>query len=89
VQFGGLTVTGVLANNGARARLVWRAGEPRMKLDTIIADGQLVTADGVVRADLGIRGEKIAALGPRLAARCRGAEVIDADRKSTRLNSSH
>jgi len=49
-----------------------------MKLDTIIANGQLVTADGVVRADLGIRGEKIAAIGPRLAVRCRGAEVIDA-----------
>ncbi len=50
-----------------------------MKLDTIITGGTLVTAAGKTRADLGIRGERIAAVGRNLASGNRGAErIIDA-----------
>lgn len=54
-----------------------------MKLDTIIAGGKLVTSDGEFEADIGIRGEKIAAIGTNLAPSGRnagrsGPEVIDA-----------
>ena len=49
-----------------------------MKFDTIIAGGTLVTALGRTRADLGIRGEKIAAVGLNLAQGNGSAHVIDA-----------
>jgi dihydropyrimidinase len=50
-----------------------------MKLDTIIQGGRLVTTGGTTRADLGIRGEKIVAIGSGLARTHRdGATVIDA-----------
>jgi dihydropyrimidinase len=45
-----------------------------MKLDTIIRNGTLVTPAGRLRADLGIAGETIAAIGQGLA----GRQVIDA-----------
>lgn len=47
-----------------------------MKLDTIVRDGTLTTAGGTSRADLGIAGGRIAAIGDDLASE--GAEVIDA-----------
>ncbi len=50
-----------------------------MKLDTIIQGGRLVTAGETTRTDLGIRGEKIAAIGHQLArAHADGVKVIDA-----------
>ncbi len=50
-----------------------------MNFDTIIRGGRLVTAGEVTRADLGIRGERIAAIGNRLAAgSTNGAQIIDA-----------
>ena len=49
-----------------------------MRFDTIIKGGTLVTAQGTSRGDLGIRGEKIAAIGQNLAASSNGARVIDA-----------
>jgi dihydropyrimidinase len=50
-----------------------------MKLDTIIQGGRLVGAAETTRADLGIRGEKIVAIGRQLAtAHANGANVIDA-----------
>lgn len=50
-----------------------------MKLDTIIRGGTLVTAGETIRADLGIRGEKIAAIGEDLARTHRdGATIVDA-----------
>ena len=48
-----------------------------MRYDTVIAGGTLVTAAGRMKADLAIRGEKIAAIGTNLAAGD-GARVIDA-----------
>ena len=48
-----------------------------MKLDTIIRGARVVTAGETVRADIGIRGEKIAALGERLAeTHANGAKII-------------
>jgi dihydropyrimidinase len=47
------------------------------EFDTIIAGGMLATGDGVARADLGIRGEQIAAIADDLAGRPAG-RVIDA-----------
>ncbi|MCA9257505.1 MAG: dihydropyrimidinase [Phycisphaerales bacterium] len=50
-----------------------------MKLDTIIKGGKVVSRDGVTTSDVGIRGEKIVALGRNLSSA--GAEpptVIDA-----------
>ncbi len=50
-----------------------------MDYDVIIANGVLISAEGETRADVAIRGETIAAVGPGLAASGRGgAEVIDA-----------
>ncbi|MCH7700538.1 MAG: dihydropyrimidinase [Planctomycetes bacterium] len=49
-----------------------------MRFDTIIKGGTLVTAQGTSRGDLGIRGEKIAAIGRNLTADGNGARVIDA-----------
>ncbi len=50
-----------------------------MKFDTIIRGGRLVTATETVRADLGIRGEKIVAIGNQLAGtRHDAARVINA-----------
>ena len=50
-----------------------------MKLDTIIKGGRLVTAAETTRTDLGIRGEKIVAIGSGLARNhANGARVIDA-----------
>ncbi len=47
-----------------------------MTFDTIIKGGSVVTPDGTVEADVGIRGEKITAIGAGLDAN--GAKVIDA-----------
>ncbi|MBU0640963.1 MAG: dihydropyrimidinase [Planctomycetes bacterium] len=50
-----------------------------MKLDTIIQNGRLVTAGETMRADLGIRGEKIVTIGQQLVrAHGNGARLIDA-----------
>src|SRR5258706_956647 len=42
--------------------------------DLVIQNGTVVNADGSVRADVGISGQTVAAIGPRLA----GAATIDA-----------
>ena len=39
-----------------------------MKFDTIVTGGKVVTPGGVTETDIGIRGEKIAALGQDLIA---------------------
>lgn len=50
-----------------------------MKLDTIIHGGRVVTAGESVRADVGIRGEKIVAVGSGLArTHANGARLINA-----------
>jgi dihydropyrimidinase len=50
-----------------------------MKLDTIIHGGRVVTARKTVLADVGIRGEKIVAIGPRLAkTSADGAKLVSA-----------
>lgn len=50
-----------------------------MRFDTIIQGGRLVTAAETIRADVGIRGEKIVAIGKRLTpARGNGARIVDA-----------
>ncbi|MCK4658426.1 MAG: dihydropyrimidinase [Phycisphaerae bacterium] len=49
-----------------------------MKLDTIITGGTLVTTSGRTRADLGIGGEKIVAIGRNLASVSKDARIIDA-----------
>jgi len=49
-----------------------------MSYETVVAGGQVVTPTGVVNADIGISGEKIAAIGPDLAANSNNAKVIDA-----------
>lgn len=49
-----------------------------MSFDKIVQGGQIVTATGVSHADVGIRGEKIAAIGQDLAADHPSAEIIDA-----------
>lgn len=49
-----------------------------MRFDTIIQGGTVVTPKGVVRADVGIVGEKVAAIGKHLAGRDPEAQVIDA-----------
>src|SRR5512136_1152903 len=48
--------------------------------DVLIQGGMVVTGAGMVRADLGIRGEKIAEIGPDLDAQ-RGRRTIDATGK--------
>ncbi len=50
----------------------------RMRLDTIIEGGTVVTPKGTLRADVGVRGEVIAAIGPGLARANPGAAVVDA-----------
>lgn len=45
-----------------------------MMYDIVIRNGTLVTPPGVIHADLGITGERVAAIGPEL----RGRETIDA-----------
>jgi dihydropyrimidinase len=47
------------------------------RLDTLVTNGLVVTAQGITRADIGIRGEKIVALGPGLAVES-ASSVIDA-----------
>ena len=47
-----------------------------MAYSRVVKGGRVVTPDGVVDADIGIEGEKIAAIGPDLSAN--GAEVVDA-----------
>ncbi|MCP4591714.1 MAG: dihydropyrimidinase [bacterium] len=49
-----------------------------MRFDTIITGGTLVTAMGRTRGDLGIRGERIAAIGRNLASADTNALIIDA-----------
>lgn len=51
-----------------------------MNFDTIIANGTLVNADEIERADVAINGEKIAKIGKGLARKnANGARIIDAD----------
>jgi dihydropyrimidinase len=52
--------------------------EVAMKFDTIVTGGKVVTPAGVVTSDVGIRGEKIAALGEGLAAERNGARIVEA-----------
>ena len=47
-----------------------------MKYDKVIRDGVVITPDGIRDADIGIVGEKVAAIGRSLDAT--GAQVIDA-----------
>lgn len=47
-----------------------------MSYTRVVKGGKVVTPDGVVDADVGIDGEKIAAVGPGLSAA--GADVVDA-----------
>jgi len=49
-----------------------------MKFDKIIKDGTVVTAEGSAVMDVAIKGEKIAALGHKLAAQAEADEVINA-----------
>jgi dihydropyrimidinase len=46
--------------------------------DLIIANGSVVTAEGTEKADVAVRGERIAAIRPGLVADAGGAKVIDA-----------
>lgn len=46
------------------------------RFDSVVANGRVVTPDGVRRCDIGVRGEQIVALAPELAARAE--QVIDA-----------
>lgn len=48
-----------------------------MNFDSIVRGGTVVTPDGTVQADVGIRGETIAAVGPGLEAGT-GTRIIDA-----------
>src|SRR5689334_1577703 len=47
-----------------------------MRFDTVIKNGNVITPAGAFRGDVGISGEKIAALGTELDAA--GAKVVDA-----------
>src|SRR5438067_2567846 len=49
-----------------------------MSYDLIIANGTVVSADGTQKADVAIRGERIAAVSPGLAANPDSAKVVDA-----------
>ncbi len=50
-----------------------------MNYDVVITNGIVVSAEGQTRADVAISGERIAAVGPGLAASApRGAEILDA-----------
>ena len=48
-----------------------------MEFDTLIRSGNVVTPTGIVSADVGITGEKIAAIGPALPVGA-GTKIIDA-----------
>src|SRR5207248_11196059 len=52
-----------------------------MPYDLIIANGTVVSADGQERADVAVRGERIAAVGKDLARDAGGAKVLDASGK--------
>src|SRR5262245_5045745 len=52
-----------------------------MKFDTIITGGTVVTAGGEKKADVAIKGQKIAAVGAGLARQKNGAAVVDAKGK--------
>ncbi len=50
-----------------------------MDYDVVITNGTILSGDGETKADVAIRGETIAAVGPNLVARAgAGAEIIDA-----------
>jgi dihydropyrimidinase len=49
-----------------------------MNYDRIVQGGQVLTPAGLCHCDIGIRGEKIAALGEDLAELSQGAEIVDA-----------
>ena len=50
-----------------------------MDYDVVITNGTILSADGETKADVAIRGETIAAVGPGLAAQAgAGTEIIDA-----------
>ena len=49
-----------------------------MKLDKIVTGGTVITPGGSQQVDIGIQGEKIAAIGTDLIAQSNGAEQIDA-----------
>ncbi len=49
-----------------------------MAYDKIVTGGTIVTPGGTITGDIGISGEKIAAVGTDLAADASGAELIDA-----------
>src|SRR5207237_5278251 len=55
-----------------------RAGGPAVAYDLIIANGTVVSAEATQKADVAVRGERIAAVGPELAPRAEAAKVIDA-----------
>jgi dihydropyrimidinase len=46
--------------------------------DLIIANGTVVSAEGTQKADVAVRGDKIAAVGPGLAANANCAKTVDA-----------
>ncbi len=49
-----------------------------MRFDTVVCGGQVVTPNGLIEADIGIRDEKIAALATDLTAAAGDATVVDA-----------
>lgn len=49
-----------------------------MRFDMIVSGGRVLTPGGLVECDVGIRGERIAALGERLAEGSQGAKIVDA-----------
>jgi dihydropyrimidinase len=49
-----------------------------MPLDLIIRNGQVVTPAGVINADIGIRGEKIAAIAEDLSEAAQNVKTVDA-----------
>lgn len=49
-----------------------------MAYDLVIANGTVIHATGQEKADVGIRGERIAAIAPGLAASANGAQVVNA-----------
>jgi len=50
-----------------------------MDYDVVISNGIVVSAEGEARADVAIQGERIAAVGPGLAASARdGTRIVDA-----------
>lgn len=50
-----------------------------MTFDTIVKGGKVVTPSGTVKADIGIRGEKIAAIGEGLAKDAQANTIVDAN----------